>query len=207
MKKIASADGVLIAYDQDGTGSPLVLVHGMTGNRSSFALIGPGLHGELTVVPMDRRGRGDSGDHQAYAIEREFEDVLAVVNTFDKPALVFGHSFGGVCALGAAMQSERLAGLILYEPWIGFANEVLFSPAQLEQFDKLLAADDREAIIETLLVDIVGIPPHEVAEVMASPVGCERLAAAHTVPREARAVQTYRLPGDCGRHATWKTVL
>ena len=207
MRTIASTDGTLIAYDQDGTGPPIVLVHGMTGNRSSFALVRPGLQDELTVVAMDRRGRGDSGDNPDYTIEREFEDVASVVNALEAPVLLFGHSFGAVCALGAAMQSERLAGLMLYEPWITVDDEPLYTPAQLELFDRLLAADDREGITKTLLIDIVGIPAHEVEQVLASPARNERLAAAHTIPREARAEETYRVPTEGARDLTIPVLL
>ena len=202
MKTVASADGTLIAYDQDGTGPSLVLVHGTTGSRSSFVLMQPGLQSQLTVVAMDRRGRGDSGDAPDYAVEREFEDVAAVVNALEPPVLLFGHSFGGLCALGAAMQSDRLAGLILYEPWIAFGDESLYTPEQLDQLDELLAEDDREGVLKTLLVDIVGIPRHEVEDILASPARNERLATAHTIPREARAEQTYRLPAEAARTLT-----
>ena len=116
MKTTSSADGTQIAFEQWGTGPPLLLVHGMTGNRSNFGLIRPGLQDCFTVVAMDRRGRGDSGDSAGYAIEREIEDVDAVIHALDAPVLLFGHSFGALCALGTAMHSNRLSGLILYEP-------------------------------------------------------------------------------------------
>ena len=154
----------------------------------------PALEEYLTVVTLDRRGRGDSGDGPDYAIEREFEDVLAVA--LDAPCLLFGHSFGAVCALGAALRTGRLAGLILYEPGMVLEEESLFSPAQLERFDRLLAADDREGILRMLLVEIVGIPVHEMEEIMAAPTWSNSLAAAPTVPREVRALETYRLPAE-----------
>ena len=197
MKTVSSADGTLIAYDQYGAGPPIVLVHGMTGSRStSFVGLRPRLQDDLTVVPMDRRGRGGSGDGPDYAIEREFEDVLAVVNTLGAPVLLFGHSFGAVCALGAATQSDKVDGLILYEPWIAVEDESLYTPAQLEQFDKFLAADDREGLTMMLLSEIVGILPRDMEQLMAAPSWNERLAVAHTIPREARAEETYRLPAD-----------
>ena len=68
-----------------------------------FASFRPRLEDQFTVTTMDRRGRGHSGDNPVYAIEREFEDVVAVVNAVGAPTLLFGHSYGAVCALGAAM--------------------------------------------------------------------------------------------------------
>ena len=208
MRTVSSADGTLIAYDLDGTGPPIVLVHGMTGSRStSFAGLRPCLQDHLTVVPMDRRGRGDSGDRPDYAIEREFEDVLAVVNALDAPVLLFGHSFGAVCALGAAMQSDRVIGLILYEPWIAVEDESLYTPAQLRRFDEFLAADNREGLTKMLCSEIVGIPPSDMEQLMAAPSWNERLAVAHTIPREARAEETYRLPADQARKSTIPVLL
>jgi pimeloyl-ACP methyl ester carboxylesterase len=207
LKTVASADGTLIAYDQDGTGPALVLVHGMTGSRASFALMQPGLRSQMTVAAMDRRGRGDSGDAPDYAVEREFEDVAAVVNALEPPVLLVGHSFGALCALGAATQSDRLAGLVLYEPWIALEGEALYTPEQLDQLDRLLAAGDREGVLKMLLIDIVGIPRHEVEEVLASPERNERLATAPTIPREARVEQTWRLPADAARTLTIPVLL
>ena len=169
MKTVASADGTLIAYDQGGTGPPLVLVHGTTGNRSSFGSIRPRLEEYFTVIAMDRRGRGDSGDTGEYAIEREFEDVVAVVNALDAPVVLFGHSYGALCSMGAAMQSDRLSGLILYEPWIIGEGESLYAPAQFEQLDTLLASDDREGLVRALFVEIAEFPAHEMELLISAP--------------------------------------
>jgi pimeloyl-ACP methyl ester carboxylesterase len=79
------------------------------------ARLGAKIRKGLYVARMDRRGRGGSGDSTEYAIEREFEDVATVVNALDAPILLFGHSFGAVCALEAAMRTDKLAGLVLYE--------------------------------------------------------------------------------------------
>lgn len=196
VKTVASADGTLIAYDQGGTGPPLVLVHGTTANRSRFQSIRPRLEQQFTVIAMDRRGRGDSGDSAEYTIEREFEDVVAVIDALDAPVVLFGHSYGALCALGAAMQTDRLSGLILYEPWITSEGESLYTPEQLEHLDALLAAGDCESVVRALFTEIAGFPPYEMELLMSSPSWPERMAAAHTIPREARAEESYRLPAD-----------
>jgi pimeloyl-ACP methyl ester carboxylesterase len=115
MKIVASRDGTLIACEQGGRGPHLVLVHGTSSNSSRWEAVRPRLEEHFTVARMDRRGRGGSGDSTEYAIEREFEDVATVVNALDGPILLFGHSFGAVCALEAAMRTDKLAGLVLYE--------------------------------------------------------------------------------------------
>jgi alpha-beta hydrolase superfamily lysophospholipase len=98
MKTVTSADGTLIAYEQGGKGPPLVLVHGTTANRTRWASVRARFEAHFTVTAMDRRGCGDSGDNPDYAIEREFEDVVAVVNALGAPVLLFGHSYGALCA-------------------------------------------------------------------------------------------------------------
>jgi pimeloyl-ACP methyl ester carboxylesterase len=196
MKTVASADGTLIAYEQGGAGPHLALVHGTTANRVRFASIRPRLEEHFTVTTMDRRGRGDSGDKPEYAIEREFDDVVAVVNAVGAPVLLFGHSYGALCALGAAMRTDKLSGLILYEPWIIAEGESLYTPEQLERLDTLLAVGDREGVAKALFAEIAGFPPHEMELLTSSPSWPDRVAAAHTIPREARAEESYRLPAD-----------
>lgn len=116
MNTVMSADGTSIAYEQGGAGPHLVLVHGTSANRTSFASIRPRFEEHFTVTTMDRRGCGDSGDSPEYAIDREFEDVVAVVKAVGAPVLLFGHSYGALCALGAAMQTDKLSGASCTNP-------------------------------------------------------------------------------------------
>ena len=196
MQMVTSADGTPIAYDQGGSGPSLVLIHGTTADRTRWASVRPQLEQHFTVTSMDRRGRGDSGDAAAYAIEREFEDVAAVVQAVAAPALLFGHSYGALCALGAALQIEELSGLILYEPWINEEGGTLYKPEQLERLDGLLAAGDREGVVKALFAEIAGFPPHEMDLLVSTPFWSKRVAMAHTIPRESRAEEFYRLSPD-----------
>src|SRR5215813_70789 len=94
MKTVTSKDGTAIAYDQAGTGPPLVLVDGALNSRV-FGLNGPLaaiLADRFTVVTYDRRGRGDSGDTPPYAVQREIEDLAAVIDATGGPAYVYGIS-------------------------------------------------------------------------------------------------------------------
>ena len=93
------------------------------------------------------------------------------------------------------MQTDKLSGLILYEPWISW-GESLYRPGQLERLDALLAAGDREEVVKALFTEIVGVPPHEMELLTSAPSWPGRVAAAHTIPREARAEESYRLPAD-----------
>src|SRR3712207_301123 len=106
--RVISADGTPIGYERSGEGPPLVLVHGATSDRRRWAPILPALEKRFTVYAVDRRGRGASGDAQTYAIEREFEDIAAVVDAIGGPVDLIGHSYGALCVLEAATRSTNV---------------------------------------------------------------------------------------------------
>ncbi len=94
MRKVISKDGTPIAFDQSGQGPALILVGGATVIRLFEASIAAALAPNFTVFAYDRRGRGDSGDTAPYAVEREVEDIEALINEAGGSAFVFGHSSG-----------------------------------------------------------------------------------------------------------------
>src|SRR5688572_23578187 len=91
---VRSADGAAIACWRSGQGPPLILVHGTGADHRRWAPVLPALRDRFTVWAVDRRGRGGSGDAEEYALEREADDVAAVVAAADEPASVLGHSYG-----------------------------------------------------------------------------------------------------------------
>src|SRR2546427_11923210 len=101
MNKIQSKDGTQIAYAVSGAGPPLILIHGTTADHTRWASVSSAFEGRFTFYAVDRRGRGESGDTNPYAIEREFEDIAAVINSIPGPVNVLGHSYGAICALEA----------------------------------------------------------------------------------------------------------
>src|SRR5918994_4256030 len=102
-ESVTSLDGTPIAYWRSGEGPPLVLVHGTSADHSRWAPVLPAFEERFTVYAVDRRGRGESGDSEDYSIEREFEDVAAVVDSIEAPVNLLGHSYGAVCSLEAAL--------------------------------------------------------------------------------------------------------
>ena len=121
MTRVASRDGTEIAVWSSGQGPPLVLVHGAVADHTRWRPLLPYLEPHVTVHAMDRRGRGASGDAPGYAIEREFEDVAAVVDAVAEASGsatdLYGHSFGGLCAFGGATLTASVGRLVLYEGW------------------------------------------------------------------------------------------
>ena len=196
-----SEDGTEIGYFTSGQGPPLMLVHGAVGDHTRWDALRPHLEPHATVHAMDRRGRGASGDHAGYAVEREYEDVAAVVDavaeTAGSPVAVYGHSFGGVYAFGAAARSSNVSHLLLYEGW-PTEDELPFlaTPARVEQMEALLAEDDPEGVVEAVAREMAQMTDEEIAAYRAHPSWSARVAAAHTTPRENVTLRDVTLDPD-----------
>jgi pimeloyl-ACP methyl ester carboxylesterase len=199
MTRVASRDGTEIAVWTSGQGPPLVLVHGAVADHTRWRPLLPHLEPQVTVHAMDRRGRGASGDAPAYDPRRELEDVAAVINAvaaaYGSPVDLYGHSFGGFCAFGAALLTANVGRLVLYEGWPPVDPRARELPAGLgERLDALLTEGNRDAVVETMFREVVRMPEAEVAALRAQPAWPARVAAAHTIVRELRAIPT--LPFD-----------
>ncbi len=116
MDKVRSSDGTEIAFDRLGEGEPVVLVSGASTSRAVHASLAELLAADFTVLNYDRWGRGDSGDTLPYAVEREIEDIGAVIAAAGGSAAVFGNSSGAVLALRAAAAGLPITRLALWEP-------------------------------------------------------------------------------------------
>jgi pimeloyl-ACP methyl ester carboxylesterase len=190
MEHVISSDGTRIGYERSGAGPPLVLIHGGTADRTRWTPVLSALAQHRTVYAVDRRGRGGSGDADAYALEREFEDVAAVVSSIGGPVDLLGHSFGGVCALEAALRTSNIRRLVLYEPAPTGIKNTLPSPVAA-RMEALLAAGDRDGVITTFMREVALVPPHELEILRSSPSWQGRVAAAHTILREGSALEQY----------------
>ena len=128
----------------------------------------------------------------AYAIEREAEDALAVIEAIRGPVHLLGHSYGGIVALEAALRTDRLRSLILYEPPINVGADT--PPDDLaDRLAALLATGDREAMLVTFLEEGPRYPPELIAAQRAQPEWAQRVGYAHTLAREAQAQRRYQL--------------
>src|SRR5687767_14035184 len=185
-----SKDLTAIGCAKHGSGPPVVLIHGTAADHARWAPVLPALEGRFTVYACDRRGRGMSGDAEAYSIEREFEDIAAVVDGIGGPVDLIGHSYGGICSLEGAQLSSNLRKLVLYEPPIP-SGVPIYPPGIDERLSALLEAGDREGAVITFLTELPRVPPEQLAKLKASPAWHGRVAAAHTIVRELRAHQAY----------------
>jgi pimeloyl-ACP methyl ester carboxylesterase len=188
LREVTSPDGVRIACQVGGRGSPLVMVHGAGSGRWSFDLVRPHLEDAFEVWSIDRRGRGDSSDADPYAIEREFDDVVAVVREAGEAALLFGHSYGGLVAAGAAERLGGLPRLALYE---GPMGGVLADEDWTARFEANLQAGQPEQAMRDFMSDVGGYTDEEIEAMQGTPAWRARVAAAPTVPRELHAEHAF----------------
>jgi pimeloyl-ACP methyl ester carboxylesterase len=186
-----SADGTPVAVFTTGDGPPLILVHGASADHTTFRVVGPRLARRSTVHAIDRRGRGASGDTEPYAIEREFEDVAAVAEALametGRPVPVFGHSYGGRCALGAALLSDRISRVICYEGAPAPPGSSYQPPELRDGLRTRLAAGDLDGVLSEFMTRVVGMTATELAAYRADPIWPVRASAAGTIPRELDA--------------------
>jgi pimeloyl-ACP methyl ester carboxylesterase len=204
IETVRSKDGTQIGWARSGVGPPLVLVHGTTADRTRWGPVLPELEEHFTVYAVDRRGRGASGDSAAYAIEREYEDVAAVVDSIGRPANLLGHSYGARCSLGAALLTLSVRCLILYEP--ALTGDV-YPPGFLERLQADLDAGDREKVLTAFFREIVRVPSDELATLQSAPAWQGRIKAAHTIVREIRSAKQYALRPERFKAFTTPTLL
>jgi pimeloyl-ACP methyl ester carboxylesterase len=194
METVRSKDGTRIAYARSGTGPALLLVHGTAGDHTRWMPLLPKLEPHFTVYAMDRRGRGGSGDAETYEIQREFEDIAAVVDAIahatGEPVNLLGHSYGALCSLEAARLTKHIDRLILYEPPLP-SDESLFPAQIMAKIDRQIDEGDPDAAVVTFMREVVGIPDAEIDALRALPSWAGRVIAAHTIPREERATVTH----------------
>lgn len=188
---VTSKDGTPLALWKSGAGPSLLVVHGACADHTAWDCVVPLLADTFTVYAMDRRGRGAGGDASDYALEREFEDVAAAVDALPGPVHLYGHSFGGTCAIEAATRTRNLGRLVLYEggpkpPGLRFTPDNFI--AHLEQ---LIQAGQHEEAVTTFMLNAAGVVPEELEVLRSHPAWPARVAAAHTIPRELRAVNDY----------------
>ena len=128
----------------------MLLVHGALNDHTTDLRFVAELRDRLTTFALDRRGRGASGDAAAYAIEREFEDIAAVVDAVAartcQPVAVWGHSYGADCSMGAATLTDNISHLLLYEPGLGFDGPDDLHE-KIEAIENAVAAGDMEGAL------------------------------------------------------------
>ena len=185
---IRSKDNTLITYECEGKGPTLLVVHGGTGDHIRWTPLFPLFRSRFTVCAMDRRGHGESEPGSNYSLHKEVEDVLAVVNSRPDPVFVLGHSIGGVFALEAAMETNKIAKLVLYEPPLQDGDHTAIA----DLMEKMIKSGKREQALEMFLSEIVKVSPKEIETMKARPSWSNRVASIDIQIREIRALSKYK---------------
>ena len=208
MSHAVSADGTQVAFEQTGHGPAIVLIHGGFVDRRASVPVATELARQFTVVLVDRRGHGESGPYRDdHAIEREFEDVAAVVAALPRPVTLVGHSYGAWCALHGALLSVRsgvpVERLVLYEPpplW-DVRDPVI------DRIRSALAAGATDEAVATLLQDVTAIPGPTVERLRGSPFWQLVSANARGFVPELEAGRRFALDAQAVRTLTTPTLL
>lgn len=196
METATSKDGTTIAFDRSGDGPPVVLVCGQSTDRSSNAPLAALLAPGFTVLNYDRRGRGDSGDTRPYAVEREVEDIGALVEEAGGSASVLGVSSGAALALEAVASGLAVDKLALWEPPFD-APEGRRPPRDLaERYERMIAKGRRGDVVEYFMANVVGLPPEFVARARRGPYWQVQKAMAHTFVYDTIIMGDHSLPVD-----------
>lgn len=194
MEKVRSKDGTPIAFDRLGEGAPVVLVSGASTARAIHTQLAELLAADFMVLNYDRRGRGDSGDTPPYAIQREVEDLHAVIAEAGESAAVFGNSSGGVLALRAAAAGLPITRLALWEPpFMTDPDAPRRQQAYTAQLTELLAAGRRGDAM-ALFMKTVGLPEEMIAGMRHSPMWPGMEALAHTLVYDATVMGDSTVP-------------
>ncbi len=197
MDNVTSKDGTTIAFDRLGDGPPVVLVSGGSVDRGSNASLADVLARQFTVFNYDRRGRGPSGDTQPYAIQREVEDIEAVIGAAGGTAGLYGSSSGAALALEATAAGLPVTKLALWEPpYIVGEGRPRPDPDTASIYRKFVAEGRRGDAVEYFMAKVVGMPAEFVGFARSQPWWPAQEALAHTLAYDAEIMGDYNIPTE-----------
>lgn len=196
MNSVTSQDGTAIVYDRLGEGPPVVLVTGGSVDRRSNAPLAAELAGEFTAYNYDRRGRGESGDTPPYAMEREVEDIAAVIDVAGGSANLYGTSSGAALAMMAGAAGLPITKLALWEPPYSLPDRPKPPADSAKVFRELVQQDRRDDAVEFFMTKVVGLPPEFAEGAKAAPFWRDQVALAHTLEYDATIMGDYNIPAE-----------
>ena len=194
METVTSADGTTIAFDQLGSGPPLVLVSGASCDRAVDTGIAAALADHFTVLNYDRRGRGDSGDTPPYAVDSEVEDLDVLLAAAGGSAVVVGLSSGGALAALAVAAGLPVGHLVMWEPPYRLDAEGQRAAREYNARLAALLSDDRRGDALALFMGMVGVPEEMVTGMLQSPYWAKGEAIAPTLAYDAAVMGDGSIP-------------
>lgn len=192
IKHANSTDGTPIGWRQFGSGPAIVIAHGANSTGRQWLPVAEILGEHHTVMLVDRRGRGLSGDARDYSLSTEVADLGAVLTAAGPGATLLGHSYGAIAAAATAAAGADIAALVLYEPPLPVAGRVAGSA--LASLTEAVAAGEHDRALSIMLSDIVHEKEADIADLRRTPMWAEMVALVPTLPREMRVIDD--LVGD-----------
>ena len=200
MDTVTSRDGTTIAFDLAGDGPAVILAGGAFQHRAfdpTTVDLAARLADRLTVLNYDRRGRGDSGDGETYAVEREIEDLDALITHAGGSAALYGSSSGGNLALEAAAQGLAVTKLAVWEPNLLVDDSRAPLPDDyVAQLEERVSAGRRGEAVEYFMTTAIGLPAEYLRPMRDSPMWTGMEQVAHTLAYDGRIVDGFRLHAD-----------
>ncbi|MFI5751800.1 alpha/beta fold hydrolase [Streptomyces sp. NPDC051644] len=207
MDKTLSRDGTWIAYRRRGEGPPVILVGGALSTAATEAPLARLLAPRFDVVTYDRRGRGSSGESGPYAVEREIEDLAALVTAVGGRASVFGVGAGGALALEAQAAGLPLDLLAVYQPpYTPGAAGLQFKACCTARLHRLLSAGDRGGAVE-LFLSVTGVPADMIARMRRAPLWPGLVSLAHTLAYDDALLGDGSIPAERFASVTARTLV
>jgi pimeloyl-ACP methyl ester carboxylesterase len=207
LQTVTSKDGTKLAVDVSGSGPALVLVSGGSVDRGANAGLAEALRSHFTVYNYDRRGRGDSGDTPPYAVQREIEDIEAVIALAGGKAHLYGSSSGAGLAMEAAAAGAPVDRLVMWEPPYNLDPAGRPPADSVEQLDRMVAEGRRGDAAEFFMTQMVRLPSEFVAYARTQPWWAAQEAIAHTLAYDARVMGDYSVPTETAARVTVPTII
>lgn len=207
MQQIKSKDGTDIAFTREGSGPAVILVGGGLVDKSENAPLATELARDFTVYNYDRRGRGESGDTQPYALQREIEDIEAMINEAGGSAYLFGASSGGALVLEAAAAGVGADKLAVYEVPYSLDDEAVQAWKEYRKnLEAALAEDDRDKALVTFM-KLAGSSDEDIEGAKNSPYWAPMQAVAPTLAYDAEVMGDGRPPVERLKKITQPTLV
>lgn len=208
VESVTSADGTRIALERVGDGAPVILIGGAFNDRSTVAALAATLAPDFTAITYDRRGRGDSGNNdRGFDVNREFDDLASVIEWAIEISAasaagraaggvsVFGHSSGGVLAIGAALRGLPIGALAVYEPsYIPASARTKPGSDLYQRLVQLIGQDRRDDAVTLFQTEAVGLPAAMVEGMRSSDFWGWFTGLAHTLPYDVALHGDYEVP-------------